>query len=1427
MNGCLLSEEQRTKAIVPVRCGSYCGTAFLVEGANLLTARHVVDEYFNGGKPVLACFEGKDYTFVPKQVQPQGYHANDVVLLTCNDAGFAQIQSVKELYLKLLSIPYDQIEGAKLSVIGFPTELGGGNCQIETCVRPHSHIIDNNRKYDVVTVREGAFKLKSFCGYSGSPVLTQKGYVVGVVSTENFGKLTFCSVNRMEKRLKTLGVSQIETKWEAFDDSNVSLQNCENQVYKAIQRASGRYHEEEHTPNKKQEEKIRAFYDYPTKVKTQQLLREFAEDAEKEFVSAMENKAVVSKLPAGVKVHFQGDDYGKLPEYIEALRNVIQTKTPYRETLKRLKESAEQSLERLEMMQKQLMCLHGNAGTGKTQLSCHLARGLAKEQKNNVYLLFGSQFDSSMDAWDRMLSQLKLTEDDIKRMEERAAQNNHYAVLFIDALNEGAGDTYWKLQLDLLIKKVQAYPHLKLVFTIRDPFTNGITENIDEKLYESVELTGFTISGTTKAIDKYFVKYGIDPKYKSKYRRQFRKPLFLIIFCESYRLMSKAQRDNVNLRQLYESYLTSRNVKVSELVDEDEKRNVTLMCMRQLAWFSVEQRRSGLIPRQNARRIADKICPMRTWKNNLLRALLIENILMDTLSDQEVGDLVMFEFENIADVMKAESLLTSKLTDMQIVDLLVRTEAELTQKGLSKAKFENMVRALIALWDRRTTVTTIGEFTTGKFSLQLVKAKDEYGDEQNYKLISDWIKQNKEMYHPRELLSHLDDDESNLFDTLHPYLRSLEMNKRDEEWTILVNDYVENPGGLHHLARMSRNLKYRRRFLIVAVWMLTTSDPDARMFLIRLLYRLLLECTDDIPWLLERFPSCNDHYVLQGLYCAIYGVCLRSRDNVLLKNIAETVYRRYYEHGKDVPVDIVLRQWTLKIMERAAEIDSTADYFKRIKLPFKSRSPYKDMLKNEIPEGYFGDGKGASLLYYSMGRGSDFHRYTLGSNNFSDSGEFFVENGEDGYNPVSLYDIPNMMAPIIRYRYKYNEELSHYDANRYSKDRHHNKTERIGKKYQWLALFEVYARLSDNCMVKDQRLGGWSMHVDSEDLTREAWPWMTRLYDRFDPTLPSNEETKGYVEQLKLMPEKDEALVDDVKGYGKWLDMAATNPTVKMQWLNEDGCQWVRLYGFESVDHQQDIEKHGTMLYYNSAFVRKTDSKKMSDWAKKQSFNGRWMAERSDCIDFLWNEMPWSNSYKRLGRNEWEEGYDSNPYPCKLMVAYDEQLQEDNYGFLAEEERYSYSEAMPCAELMEEMELYTAERGLVRKKVGNDIVAISMGVIHEDIGLLIRKDILCEFMRRKHYHLYTYILGSKEVIIGNTMVGEMKNLSACMLMDEKGVFTEVQKLHIVEEKKQKTIVADPERIAFLKKKNHEEGLTNLELLELLEMERMLKEQEGE
>lgn len=1379
MKRCLLSDRQRALAIVPVRCGSLRGTAFLVGGGKLLTARHVVDEYYNGHKPVVANFEGVDYTFTPQKVGT-AKEAVDVVVLNPTNNMFSATQLAQNLYLKLMPIPYEQSEGMELSVIGYPTELGGGSCQIETSVQAHSSIKKDTQKYDVVTVKTGMFELNNYGGFSGSPVLTKAGYVVGIVSTETYGKLTYCSVERMATKLKRHGVSGIEPRWEVFEDSILSLQHCEKQISDALKRAAGRYHEELHTVNKLLEERIDEFTSYIKRDKMEKRLLHIESLAEETIGDAIKAGVTSSPLPRDVTGVFTDSDYDMLPGFINKLRLLVKKKTTYDGTLRHLYGSVVKLVDKYDNMTKQLLCLHGKAGMGKTHISCHVARLLADEKKNNVYLLFGSQFDSSTDAWDRMLALLQLNENDVKKMNERAEKHQHYAIFIIDALNEGAGDLYWKQQLNLLWNKIKEYKQLKLIFTIRDPFMEEITNDIDPLVLESIELNGFTSYSVPKATDKYFEKFDIDAKYKIKYKKQFKHPLFLIAFCNSYWLLSKEERDNLNLRLLYKTYLTSRNAAVSRMAEEDEKRNVTLLCMRQLAWYSVVQCLSGLIPRDKARRIADKICPMRTWKNNLLHALLYENLLMETLSDQVEGDLVMFEFENIADVMKAESLLMSKLTEQQILDLLCRIDEELIQRGLGKAKFNNMVRALIATWDRKRDVTEIELFTTGRFGYQLVTSQAEYQNERNYDLIKRWLKKNCEKYEPREMLHHLDNKKTTIYETLHPYLSSLKMCERDEVWTIQVNNFLESNGAWPYLERQSHSKEFRERFLKYAVWLLTTSDPDGRMFLIRLLYRRLMEKPEDILTLLGEFSHCDDHYLLQGLYCAIYGVTLRIRDGKLLAKIAEKIYTRYYKYDDDVPVDITLRQWTLKIMERASEIEVSANFFHRLRLPFKSQDPKVRMLKKDMDENYFGEGKGAKLLYYSMSSGSDFHRYTIGTNSFAESHEFFLEDEDGALNPLNLYDISKMMAPIIKNDYKYNAALSRYDGSRYSLERHHNKTERIGKKYQWLALDATYAKLTDHYLAKDYRSDHWGVNVNRGELTDKAWPWMTRRYERFDPTLPSNKEINEYAMGLQLVPEIDEASKDNVEGVKEWIMAESTHPQVRMQWIDAKGHVWVRIYGFESSKHEFDKEQRELMLYYNSSFVRKADSKDMLAWAEKKDFSGRWMAERTDCIDFLWNEMPWSDSYKRLKRDQWEDGDQRNPYPCKVLVAYDEQLQEENYGFLNKEENYSYSASMPCGEMMKVMKLYTAERGIVRRIGDDEIVAINMGIINERTGLVVRKDVLCQYLKKQKYHLYCYILGNKEVRVRKVIDGN--DLSGCMMMDEKGNWKTVQKLRVIEKR---------------------------------------------
>lgn len=76
-------------------------------------------------------------------------------------------------------------------------------------------------------------------------------------------------------------------------------------------------------------------------------------------------------------------------------------------------------------------------------------------------------------------------------------------------------------------------------------------------------------------------------------------------------------------------------------------------------------------------------------------------------------------------------------------------------------------------------------------------------------------------------------------------------------------------------------------------------------------------------------------------------------------------------------------------------------------------------------------------------------------------------------------------------------------------------------------------------------------------------------------------------------------------------------------------------------------------------------------------------------------------------------------------------------------------------------------------------MAIDMSIIKEKPGLVVRKDVLCDFLRKQKYHSYCFILGNKEVRADNKMVINGKDLSGCMMMDEKGEWNIVQKLRVI------------------------------------------------
>lgn len=121
------------------------------------------------------------------------------------------------------------------------------------------------------------------------------------------------------------------------------------------------------------------------------------------------------------------------------------------------------------------------------------------------------------------------------------------------------------------------------------------------------------------------------------------------------------------------------------------------------------------------------------------------------------------------------------------------------------------------------------------------------------------------------------------------------------------------------------------------------------------------------------------------------------------------------------------------------------------------------------------------------------------------------------------------------------------------------------------------------------------------------------------------------------------------------------------------------------------------------------------------------MPESTGSIDYLWNDYPWANSYKS---SLYEDGYVEREIPCDVELTYEAELQEDYRG-IVNEGNIASTVFAPSPDIMERLGLYTAERGIVRDKINNDIVAITRSINGERCHcFLIRRSALNTYLAK-------------------------------------------------------------------------------------------------
>lgn len=1327
-------------AIVPVICGSSRGTAFFIKDDTLLTARHILGDAAINNEEVSIQIDNK---LIKCQIQYIAEDENpiDVVLLKTN-------VYKHEYWLPLLSATFN--EERALCIMGYPQEIIDGECIISIDV--HDRIGTTRKEFDTAVIRTDSLALESYKGFSGSPVLNEKGSVIGVTLKQLYRSLGYCSVNSIKDKLKLHGVD-VSDDWQNEDFSPLGRGSSQRQVNNAIEYAALRYNADLHVANNELDDNIDLFA-------VKEVQNALYERLLKLEIAALSIDYFLKCLPKYKKgeyenlyyhlenIHARYDkDKSNQEEYITKF---------FQEELPRLRAD----INLIHYCQCKMLMINAEAGMGKTHYMCATAQRLS--QRMNVYLLFGSRFNPQEDFDLQMVRMAGMKNKSLEDLDDVMEEQHSNALFIIDAINEGATNVFWNTALRSLESKVNGLKNLRVIVTYRkgDFKPSDFLNN-----WEQASMTGYGVR-VHEAIEKYFAYYKIkdeDSSIRNRFLREFANPLFLNIFCQVVSRDLSFMKHDFSYIELYRKYISYRNIIVSNGVDEDPHRNVTGRLLDKLAMYSLLYNSCQDVPREKARRYADQICRNRTWRNSLLYWAIKENLLLETGKD---GERLMFGFQKIGDFLMADAFRNSKMNNDAKVDFVIE-KSECQQRFL----YRRFLVALLSEWSLMPELLDRNLFAHQ--NLLNILFDSLYYRTSNSDLIFKWMvaQQVFSLEILRNLLTILPEE---VFLMAHDRLMAESLANRDKKWTTVVNGIYDSffSGNVDDFIGIEITKNDHLKYLILLGWMCTSTHPFIRGRLLRNLVSLIDKSPELAQQALHLFASCNDMYVIEMIVCSIYGHLLRNRDKEESAKIAELILSTFYVEGK-APSDILVRQWTMLILQYADYLNGSHVFWRAINLPFNTENPYSLItahLDNE--KTFFGTSEDSKRLYDTLCGFSDFNRYILGANSNTDSPLFCKKYGEV-YQRIPLQDIRNMIANIIMNEYGWNDELGELDKGVYSTSRYDNKTERFGKKYLWMALYKTDALLCDHCSVLKSQYYGPDL-PKQKDISTLPYPWLTYEHSTIDPSLLGEDKDDLISFSVNLL--------EDVDGVDneQWMDREYQLPTPRLLLKDLDGNDWVLLTCYDG--HATEAA-NGTIkdlfLYTNAGFIKKDEVDAYKKWAKEENFHGRWMPEcRNGSTEYLWNEYPWAETYIQQ-RDKWDNEHSYNGPGFTLKLSYEAQLQENWFGLDDFNERFRYV-CMPNHHIMEYLKLYTAERGIVRDMSTNGVVSVNIQ-IGSLSGLAIRKEYLLKFLMDSGYALVYYSLGEKLVRMKNSYQnwGKIYDLSGSYSYED-GHIIDIQPMHIVE-----------------------------------------------
>ena len=1032
----------------------------------------------------------------------------------------------------------------------------------------------------------------------------------------------------------------------------------------------------------------------------------------------------------------------------------------------------------LELANNPYLLLYGKAGIGKSHLLGDVVNKRISKGYKSVFIL-GQHLNSREDPRIQILQKLQVKvsfEEFLKTLNELAEREQKRIIIFIDAINEGQGKYFWPDHIRSFVNEIKNYKWLGLVLSIRTSYKPLILPDELSNELGIIELEHYGFSGVEYEASKlFFSYYGIEYPKTPLLHTEFQNPLFLRLICEGLQKngLSRIPDGLQGITAIIEFFIKGANKELSKpnKLDYPDSINLVKKSINAIIKYKIENK-ERYVPYEEAYKIIEDIASTYTHQKGVIEYLISEGIFSKNLfwkenDDYEEGIYLAYErFEdhiaanylidkcdNVENAFKKggplyylvedeHALMINKgLIDALAIQLPERTNKELFEliphlKG-TYIIAESTIESL--LWRKVESITDVTKDYLRNYGLKYQGTFNFFGETV--------ISVSTIPTHPFNAL------------WLHKVLMDYSMPDRDAWWTpYLKNKFYDeyavkrlidgawNDDDKSHISDESIKLAS-----ITLAWFHTSTNRKLRDSATKAMVSLLQDRINVLIDVLVLFEKVNDPYVYERLFAVAYGAALRTEQRDKLPELAEYIYKTIFKDKKEVYPHALLRDYARGVIEYTVYLGYELSFdINEVRPPYKSYFPERLPTNEEIDSKYKLDSNSKDFKDYHRGQNA-----IINSMIYGDFGIYTFESALRSFD-VDTDVLSNLAIEWIFEKYGYNvEKHGKYDRDISYGGRHEHIIERIGKKYQWIALYEMVARVSDNFRKFEEG------SFDKEKEEPYQGPWEPYIRD-IDPTILIK-NTGHYDEEnpTQYWWTKENYSNWDLPNK-EWMKRTDDLPHFEniIQVVDENGEEWLVLEGYPEWAEPKPIGRekwdnpHKRLwIQIRSYLVKKENSKKIIDWAKEQNFMGRWMPESSDRYEIFSREYYWSPAYKYFlteyyNGNEWKEIFDprSDKLIDSVIVTTESYLWEEEFDYSKEE---TLSFLKPCNAIYQGMSLSFSRNEGEFIDENNEKICFAANVNNNSRSfLLIKKKPFLEYLEKKGLDIFWTILGEKQIIGG-------------------------------------------------------------------------------